>query len=247
MTIDAATHHDTTTKGAETPSCVGRVGPYRTINLSKIIDPKVERRRCQLHRHATVVQGVADYHTDVDIVTHLGTHVEAPYHHGNLTKDVVDLPADHFVGRGILLKMESCEPRGLIRRSDLDAASRKRVRPGDVVLLDSPYQAEPFMESPDDERPNLSRESAAWFLEKQVRAVGFGNGVAIENNAEHCVACHDILLGNDILFIEVMKNLDKLQDDVFLIVYMPLPIRGLDSSPVNVMAIEGIPGFTPHD
>lgn len=247
MTIDAAANQGSIVKVSETPPCVGCLGPYRTVNLSKIIDPKVERRRCRLHRHATVVQGVSDYHTDVDIVTHLGTHVEVPYHHGNLTKDVVDLPADHFVGRGILLKLDSCEPRGLIRRSDLDVASRGRVRPGDVILLDSPYQAEPFMESPGDQRPDLSRESAEWFLEKQVRAVGFGNGVAIENNAEHCVACHDILLANDILFIEVLKNLDKLQDDIFLIVYMPLPIRGLDSSPVNVMAIEGIPGFTSHD
>jgi arylformamidase len=116
-----------------------------------------------------------------------------------------------------------------------------------VVLLDSPYRGEPFAQSPDDRRPDLSRESAEWFLEKTVRAVGFGNGVAIENNPEHCIACHDILLGNDILFIEVMQNLYQLKDDVFLIVYMPLPIRGLDSSPVNVMAIEGIPGFTPHD
>jgi arylformamidase len=247
MTNDTVANANATTTVAEPPFCIGRVGPYRTVNLSKTIDPKVERRRCQLHRHATVVQGVEDYYTDVDIVTHLGTHVEAPYHHGNLTKDVVDLSADHFVGRGVLLKLDSCEPRGLIRRSDLDAASRGRVRSGDVVILDSPYQAEPFIQSPNDQRPDLSRESAEWFLEKQVRAVGFGNGVAIENNAEHCVACHDILLGNDILFIEVMKNLDKLQDDVFLIIYMPLPIRGLDSSPVNVMAIEGIPGFTPRD
>ncbi len=53
------------------------------------------------------------------------------------------------------------------------------------------------------------------------------------------------MLGNDILFIEVMKNIDRLQQDIFLIVYMPLPIIGLDSSPVNVMAIEGIPGFRP--
>lgn len=247
MTVDTTAKSDTANKATEMPSCVGRLGSYRTVNLSKIIDPKVERRRCLLHRHAVIVQGVEDYYTDVDIVTHLGTHVEAPYHHGSFTKDVVDLPSDHYVGRCVVLKLDTCVPRALIGRSDLDAADRGRVRPGDVVILDSPYQAEPFMQSPNDERPDLSRESAEWFLEKQVKAVGFGNGIAIENNAEHCVACHDILLANDILFIEVLKNLDKLHDDVFLIVFMPLPIRGLDSSPVNVMAIEGIPGFTPHD
>src|SRR5674476_903011 len=30
-------------------SCVGHVGPYRTVQLSKIIDPAIERRRCVLH------------------------------------------------------------------------------------------------------------------------------------------------------------------------------------------------------
>ena len=148
--------------------------------------------------------------------------------------------------RGSLLKLDICRPRGLIRRADLEAADRG-ARADDVVLLDSPYHSEPFVESPDDRRPDLSRESAEWFLEKKVRAVGFGDGVAIENNAEHCIACHDIFLGNDIPFIEVLKNLGQLQDDVFLVVYIPLPIRGLDSSPVNVMAIEGIPGSAPEE
>jgi kynurenine formamidase len=223
----------------------GRIGPYRTVCLSKIIDPATETRRCALRRHATVVQGVEDYHTDVDIVTHLGTHVEAPYHHADLTKDVTDLPPDHYVGRGVLLRLDTCAPNALITRADLDAADGGRVRAGDVLVLDSKYHSEPFVESPDDKRPHLSRESAAWFVEKQVKAVGFGDGICIETNIEHCVACHDIMLEKDILFIEVLQNLDQLQQDVFLIIFMPLPIRGLDSSPVNVMAIEGIPGFTP--
>jgi kynurenine formamidase len=90
----------------------------------------------------------------------------------------------------------------------------------------------------------LSREAAEWFVEKKVKAIGFGNGICIESNIEHCIACHDILLGNDILIIEVLDNLDKLQQDIFLIVFMPLPIVGLDSSPVNVIAIENVPGFS---
>ena len=222
----------------------GNVGPYRTVNLSKIIDPATEKRRCVLRRHRTVVLGVEDYHTDVDIMTHLGTHVEAPYHHGDLTKDVTDLPPDHYVGRGVLLKLDTCEPNALITRADLDATDHGRVCAGDVIILDSKYHSEPFVESPDDKRPHLSRESAEWFVEKKVKAVGFGDGICIETNIEHCVACHDIMLGNDVLFIEVLQNIDKLQQDIFLIIFMPLPIRGLDSSPVNVMAIEGIPGFT---
>ena len=226
-----------------TPAAEGRLGPYRIVHLSKIIDPDIESRRCKLYRHKTVVQGVEDYHTDMDITTHLGTHVEAPCHHGGLTKDVVDVPFDHYAARGVLLRLDS-GPRALITKEDLDKADGGRVQPGDVVLLDSNYHAEPFAEDPNDQRPHLSRDSAEWSVQKKLKAVGFGDGICIESNIEHCNACHDLMLGNDILFIEVMKNLDKLGQEPFLIVFMPLPIRGLDSSPVNVIAVEGIPGMS---
>ncbi len=226
------------------PPSVGHVGPYRTVQLSKIIDPAVERRRCVLHRKVVDVNGVKDFHTDVDITTHLGTHVEAPYHHGELTKDVTALPPDYFMGRGVRLNLDTCAPLALITRRDLEAADRGRVRKGDVLVLDSRFHSEPFVKNPNDQRPHLSKESAQWFLEKGVKAVGFGDGICIENNIEHCVACHDIMLGNDILFLEVLKNIDQLKADIFLIVYLPLPIKGLDSSPVNIVAIEGIPEFS---
>ncbi len=226
------------------PSSVGQVGPYRTVQLSKIIDPAVERRRCVLHRKVVDVNGVKDFHTDVDITTHLGTHVEAPYHHGEFTKDVTALPADYFMGRGVRLNLDTCGPLALITRGDLEAADRGRVRKGDVLVLDSRFHSEPFIKNPNDQRPHLSKESAEWFLEKGVKAVGFGDGICIENNIEHCVACHDIMLGNDILFLEVLKNVDQLKADIFLIIYLPLPIKGLDSSPVNIVAVEGIPEFS---
>jgi kynurenine formamidase len=164
-------------------------------------------------------------------------------HHQGLTKDVIDLPFTHFMGRGILLNLTTCQPNALITRADLDAAARGRVRPGDILVLDSNFHAEPFAEDPSDQRPHLSREAAEWCLEQQVKAVGFGDGIAIESNVDHCIACHDILLGNDILFIEVMKNIELFEEDIFLTLFLPLPIRGLDSSPVHMLALEGVPRF----
>ena len=131
----------------------------------------------------------------------------------------------------------------MITRHDLETADQGRVQKGDVLILDSRFQSEPFIISPDDQRPHLSRESAEWFLEKGVKAVGFGNGICIEQNIEHCNACHDIMLGNDILFLEVMKNIEQLNSDIFMILYLPLPIKGLDASPVNIVVLEGVPGF----
>jgi len=222
---------------------IGQVGPYRIVSLSKIIDPATEKRRCVVRRHKKSALGVTDYHSDIDIASHLGTHLEAPYHLRDDLKDIAGLSPDRFIGRCVLLRLATCQPRALITRKDLDAADGGVVRSDDIVLLDSRFHHEPFTPGPDDQRPQLSRESAEWFRDHGVKSVGFGDGIAIENNPEECVAFHDILMPRDVTFIEVLQNLDQLSHKVFLLVCLPLPIRGLDASPVHVVAIEGVPGF----
>ena len=99
------------------------------------------------------------------------------------------------------------------------------------------------MFNPDDQRPNLGEAAAKWLAAKRIKALGWGDGVAIENDIDAGKIIHEILMPQNVTFIEVMENLDQLQDDIFLLVFMPLPIAGLDSSPARVVAIEGIPGF----
>ena len=212
----------------------------RVVDLSKRLDPATERRRCVLRRYIATTNGVSGFWSDIDIMSHLGTHLEFPAHQKEEWKDGSQIPVETFFGRGVLLNLETARPRQPIRRSDLDAADRGRVQRGDVVFLDSPYHSEPFVSSPDDQRPDLSEESARWFLEKEVKCVGWGEGVAIENYAEGCIPFHDILLGNDILLLEVVTGLSQLREDIFMVAFAPLPIVGLDSCPVRVLAVEGL-------
>ena len=74
--------------------------------------------------------------------------------------------------------------------------------------------------------------------------MGFGDGVSIENNNEDVKPFHDILMAENITFLEVLKNLEQLKKDVFFISFSPLPIRGLDSCPVRVYAMEGMAEFS---
>ena len=50
-------------------------------------------------------------------------------------------------------------------------------------------------------------------------------------------------MDNDVLLLEVVHNLDQLRQETFMIMYTPLPIYGLDSCPVRVVAVEGMPGL----
>ena len=68
--------------------------------------------------------------------------------------------------------------------------------------------------------------------------------MSIENCNEDVKPFHDILLKENIVFLEVLKNLDKLEKNVFFMSYAPLPIIGLDSCPVRAYAIEGLEEFS---
>jgi arylformamidase len=151
----------------------------------------------------------------------------------------------NFMGRGVLLHLADIAPRAPIRDPDLDRADRGRVRPDDIVILTSPYHCEPFSNNPNDQRPNLGPEAADWFATKDVRGVGFGDSIAIENNPKDSLVFHSVLMAKNVIFVEVMENLDQLRDDIFLIMLLPLPIAGLDSCPVRAIALEGVPGFSP--
>lgn len=218
----------------------------RVVDLTKILDPRTESRRCHLTRFNTGGP-IPDFHTIMDLTSHLGTHVECPYHHNDDWADVQDLPLTTFMGRCLYVTITHLEPNSHIMPADLEKACADKLKEGDVVILDSPYKITPFTEktnTEEDKRLFVCREAAEWFRDKKVKCVGFGDGVSIENNNTDVCAFHDILMAENIVFLEVLKNLEQLTTDVFFISYSPLPIKGLDSCPVRVYAIEGLTEFS---
>ena len=218
----------------------------RVVDLSKYIDPATETRSCNLHRFNTGGP-IPDFHTNVDILTHLGTHCECPYHHFEDGKSVADLPLSAFLGRGIYHEFKNLEPLSHISAKDLDEAIGDEVKEGDVVILDSIYKLPPFTpetNGPNDKRLLVNGETAQWFVDHKVKCVAFGDGVSIENCNEDVKPFHDICMEKDITFLEVVKNLEELRSRTFFISFAPMYIKGLDSCPVRVYAIEGLKEFS---
>lgn len=223
-----------------------QLGGLRVVDLTKVLDPKTETRRCGLTRFNTGGP-IPDFHTIMDLTSHLGTHVECPYHHNDDWADVASLPITTFMGRAIYVNIEGKEPNHRITGADLEEACGSRIREGDIVILDSPMKLPPF--TPDtntdkDKRLFICRETAEWLKEKKVKCVGFGDGVSIESNNEDVSAFHDVLMEQNIVFLEVLKNLEELSTDTFFMSYSPLPIKGLDSCPIRAYAIEGLAEFS---
>lgn len=224
---------------------VYQLGGLRVVDLTKPLDPAAESRRCHMYRFNTGGP-IPDYHTIMDLTSHLGTHCECPYHHEDSWPDVAALPLTSFMGRCVYVELEGVAPNGYITPEVLDRALGGRIQVGDVVILDSPYKLPPFTpktNTEEDQRLLVNGETGRWMVEHGVKSVGFGDGVSIENRNEDVKPFHDVCMAKNITFLEVLKNLDQLQSDTFFISFAPLPIRGLDSCPVRVYAIEGLPGF----
>ena len=210
--------------------CVYKMGNLRVVDLTKELDPKTESRRCHMYRFNTGGP-IPDYHTIMDLTSHLGTHCECPYHHDDNWPSVAELPLTTFMGRALYV----------------DKATAGKLKEGDIVIIDSTYKIPPFTPATNteaDKRLLVGKESAEWFRDHKVKCVGFGDGVSIENCNEDVKPFHDILMAENIVFLEVLKNLEKLEQDVFFMSYAPLPILGLDSCPIRAYAIEGLADFS---
>ena len=226
---------------------VYQMNNLRIVDLTKTLDPATETRRCGLTRFTTGGP-IPDYHTIMDLTSHLGTHCECPYHHDDNWPSVADLPLTTFLGRAIYVDFkDTVAPRTHITAGDLDRATAGKLREGDIVIIDSAYKLPPFTSmtnTAEDKRLLVGEESALWFRDHKVKCVGFGDGVSIESSNEDVKPFHDILMAENIVFLEVLKNLEELKSHVFFMSYSPLPIKGLDSCPIRAYAIEGLAEFS---
>lgn len=225
--------------------CVYELNGLRVIDLTKYIDPETETRRCKLDRFNTG-GSIPDFHTNVDIMTHLGTHCECPYHHFDDGASVADLPLTSFIGRGLYYEFKDLAPLSHISANDLEKAIGNKVKPDDVVIIDSIYKLTPFTpetNGPNDKRLLVNGETAQWFVDHEVKCVGFGDGVSIENCNEDVKPFHDICMAKNITFLEIVKNLEHLRQNTFFVSFAPMFIKGLDSCPVRMYAIEGLKEF----
>lgn len=121
------------------------------------------------------------------------------------------------------------------------------LRDGNVPVLWSRARCEPFEARGNDLRPQFTSAAAFALSRRGIKAVALADSVAIENDPAESLRVHEILMDRDILLLEVVRNVEHIKDDVFLLMFQPLPIAGLDSCPVRVVAIEGVPGFRPDD
>ena len=114
----------------------------------------------------------------VTLITHAGTHVDAPYHYfpttaGERARTIDELPLDWFVRPGVRIDVRHLERGAEIMPGHLeDALGGHELRPLEIVLLWT--GAEDAWGTPEyvNAGSGLGRDGTLWLLDRGVKVIG---------------------------------------------------------------------------
>jgi arylformamidase len=163
----------------------------------------------------------------VQLGTHAGTHLDAPYHWfgGGATVDRV--PLQRLIGAARVVDLRGSSLS--ITCGELSAACGETA-PGERLLLLTGWTGEVT----DEDYPHLSREAAEWLVARQPALVGIDTPSV---DGPTSGDAHALLLDAEVPVLELLTNLDQLVGREFDLFALPLPVVGMDGAPVRAVAV----------
>ena len=192
-----------------------------------------------------------DYcHVDLlKLGSHTGTHIDAPYHFLKDGQRIDEIPVQRFVGDGVLIDVSAKSDRDLILPGDVEPYEDEIVQ-GDFVIFRT--GRDKYFGTPKYYlHPYLSAAGARLLVEMGVSLVGVDalnvdptyhasrdsdsavNDLPDEESYGYPV--HNLLLGNDILIVENLCNLDKIKALKGIYSFLPLKLKDSDGSPIRAV------------
>jgi arylformamidase len=216
----------------------------RFVDLSHVLYPGKEEYHLGLETHFTdhlYPQYKRSSDTwyilqDITMSSHCGTHIEFPYHHCKTGMDAASFPLDRLVGDCVLLDFRNKKPGDMVSLTDLQAINGK-IREGDMVLFNFGC-AKFYRTERSHDRPQIAHDAIRLLIfEKKICLIG-SDASGIELKGVPDQPNHQLLMENGIPIIEFAANLDQLRSERFTLFVLALPVTGLDSCPVRLLALE---------
>ena len=168
--------------------------------------------------------------------SHVGTHVEVGAHFFENGKTITEYPLNHFHGPGILLSVKDRVVTGEICKNTLE----KRIQQGDIIVIRNDTGIKLTKEQiyqEEGDLPVISLEAAEWIVKFKPKLLILDN-IRLGENLAEIRKFHDILMSQDVCFVEIVDNLDKITQDRFYVMTLPIKIQNLDSSFCRAIIIQ---------
>jgi kynurenine formamidase len=174
--------------------------------------------------------------TQLILSTHLGTHLDAPFHFFDDGRTVDALDLAKCIGPAHVIKLGGIGPGGEITVGHLKP-HEKLFRSGAKIILNTGWSKQFPQDRYFQEMPGITVDGAKWIAEKEVGMLGLDlPGV----NPTDWEEVHKIFLSREIVIVEGLAHLDEIRMDEVFFIALPLKLKGRDGSPVRAVAVEGL-------
>jgi len=211
----------------------------RMIDLTRVIEPTgpdaqrkfVVRIHDALEEIPGKVRPEGEWYvmSDVDLMGHVGTHIESPFHCLKKGADLSQIPLDQLGGDAVILNLVNAKAEGGVTLQQVRDAAKAAggVRKGDIVFCRM------------GPTPYFSTAALKWLVGQGMKLMGVdSNGVELADDKTHANVNHLVLFRAGIPLIENLTNLNGVSRPRVKVYALPVPVRGLDAFPLRVIAVE---------
>lgn len=180
------------------------------------------------------------------LITHAGTHLDAPYHYfptaeGKPAKKIDEVPLEWCCGSGAVLDFRYKEQGSLITLDDLKNVLEKinyKIKPKDIVLImtgaDKLWGKKEYF----DAGCGMGKEGTLWILDQGVKVIGIDawgfdrpfykikDEFAKTKDKSIIWQAHFAGIEKEYCHIEKLTNLDLLPPHGFTFICFPVKIKG---------------------
>jgi len=220
------------------PKISGALGQW--VDLSHRITEELSRIPSFPQPRITQIRKIPEYRanvTEVHMVVHHGTHIDAPRHFIADGPTMDEIPLERLYGPGVVWHFDVPD-HGVIDAKALERAT-PRMKEGDIVLIDT-GRARHVNTPAYMDHAHLTGEAAEWLAAHGAKLVGVDFSTpdlaANQRAPEFAFPVHYTLLSRGILIAEHVTNVAGLAGQRAEIMFLGLNIAGSDGAPARVVA-----------
>lgn len=172
----------------------------------------------------------------MEIGSHTGTHVDAPFHFFADGKTIDQIPLSSLVGPALVVDVSYKEPREQITWDDLESHA-ENMKPGIMLLLYTGWYK--YWDQPQYiDHPYLARDAAEKILATGITFLGVDTFSPDETGGGSSdFGVHEVFLGAGALIAENLNDIELLKDgDEWTVSMVPLRLGEGDGAPVRAFA-----------
>ena len=210
----------------------------RIVDLTRVIEPTGPdaQRKFVVNIHDALeeipgkVRPEGEWYvmSDVELMNHVGTHIEVPFHCLRQGADLAQIPVEQLVGPAVILDLRDAEAEGGVTLAQVQAAAKAAggIKGGDIVFGQM------------GSTRYFATEALVWLVEQKIKLMGVDSGgVELSHDTTHSNVNHLVLFRAGIPLIENLTNLDQVPQPRATVYALPVPVTGLDAFPLRVIAV----------